>query len=465
MVTSARQGSRIPVLIHWILVFTPFLSLVFLVLRYKVNVPQLDDWDFIPLIEKSYGGTLTLSALWSQHGAHRQFFPKLILILCARLTGWDVTYLLMLNVAVAMGIFAVLGCQVKKTLRTAGYPGINGLIPVLSLFVFSLHQYENWLWGAQAQTLSCVLAVVAGTVVLAAPGVFRWRKIGVAWVLGVLGTCTHAAGLLFWLLSPWILCTNSFQDARVKRKALFLWMLLGSAVTLLYFYRFLPPSEFRAAGALLRWPSQYLRYVLTYLGTPMAVSGQAGAVAAAGIGLGIFAAMCRLLTRRQLLPFQALVPYLSMGLFSIGSALLTGIGRAGFGSAQAMSSRYVAFGQLLWIADLVFLYLLFRGGGLRGRRFLSGSAGVLFAGIVFLAACNSVAAIRSFRLYHQGLSCVRERILAPSRDEAFYRSISPVKKSSLETGIVILRKRRLSLFSETTGSGHLGTLHSPSSSQ
>ncbi len=44
-----------------------------------------------------------------------------------------------------------------------------------------------------------------------------------------------------------------------------------------------------------------------------------------------------------------------MGMYSLACAALTGIGRAGFGTSQATSYRYVTFSNLIWFTILVFL--------------------------------------------------------------------------------------------------------------
>lgn len=449
-----------------ILTVLPPLFLIYWVLKYKVRVPQSDDWGFIRLIEKSYQGTLTFRDLWAQHGAQRQFFPKALLIFCVHWTHWDVTFLLLLNVTLAVGTFAVLAYQLRAASKSVGDPEILWLLPILSVFLFSASQYENWSWEGRVGKLLALWSIITALVVLATPPFFHWAKVHWAWMLGVLATYSYSTGLVLWPLGAWVLSNNSFRDAAEKRRALSLWTVYGGIVILLYFYKFHSPPGFETHRvSLLEQPSAYLWYVLSYLGTPLWSHHLLGAVWASLFGLGVFAVMCRELRRQRSGTFQVLVFYVSLGLFSIGSALLTGVGRVGYGIEQAMSSRYIAFAQFLWIADLVFLYLVFQGKILPDRRLLSGLAGIAFAGISLLAVCNSAVAIDYFRQNHRRLSSIREQILAPSREEDFYRKMLPIKKTTLENGIVILRKRHLSVFAETTESSRHGIIHSPSRSQ
>src|SRR6267142_5943506 len=67
-----------------VLAAVPLLILIWVVARYAIDVPYLDQWDFAPLIDKMYQGQLTFHDLWMQFNEHRIFFPKLIMLGLAR---------------------------------------------------------------------------------------------------------------------------------------------------------------------------------------------------------------------------------------------------------------------------------------------------------------------------------------------------------------------------------------------
>ena len=48
--------------------------------RTAVNVPFMDDWQFISLLEKAKYGTLTFQELWAPHDEHRLLLPRIIII-------------------------------------------------------------------------------------------------------------------------------------------------------------------------------------------------------------------------------------------------------------------------------------------------------------------------------------------------------------------------------------------------
>ncbi|MEO8349442.1 MAG: hypothetical protein ABI610_11060, partial [Acidobacteriota bacterium] len=58
----------------------PWGLLAALVARNALDVPLIDQWSFVPMIERFYTGTLTAFDLWSQHGEHRLIFPRLVML-------------------------------------------------------------------------------------------------------------------------------------------------------------------------------------------------------------------------------------------------------------------------------------------------------------------------------------------------------------------------------------------------
>src|SRR3954464_3074701 len=55
-------------------------GIVFLILRYAVAIPMLDDWEMVALVTKAHTGGLTFTDLIAQQQEARPLFPKLIFI-------------------------------------------------------------------------------------------------------------------------------------------------------------------------------------------------------------------------------------------------------------------------------------------------------------------------------------------------------------------------------------------------
>src|SRR5215208_7141850 len=85
----------------------PPLYLIIIILTNTVDVPFADQWALVPLLERSYRGTLSLHDLWAQHNEHRLLFPRLIMLALARLSAWNTHIEMLANVGLAAGIFAI----------------------------------------------------------------------------------------------------------------------------------------------------------------------------------------------------------------------------------------------------------------------------------------------------------------------------------------------------------------------
>ena len=187
-----------------------------------------------------------------------------------------------------------------------------------------------------------------------------WVGMCGAALLGVVATYSFANGMLFWPIGLWVLWVVTTPGERRAGRA-GLWVLAGVLVTVSYYWHYEKPAEHPPLTLVFTMPLAYSAYVLKYLGTMCAqwsdgrfalVFGLAGV-----LGLALVA---RILLRFKRVGMKALAPYLGMGAYSFGSALATGLGRVGFGSDQALSSRYCTTTVPLWGSLVVLFYLFAR---------------------------------------------------------------------------------------------------------
>ena len=68
----------------------------------------------------------------------------LVLLGLARLTGWDDGYEVAANLGLAAAACLALFSQWRSTAARLGWAWANGLVPIISLLVFALTQWENW---------------------------------------------------------------------------------------------------------------------------------------------------------------------------------------------------------------------------------------------------------------------------------------------------------------------------------
>jgi hypothetical protein len=349
-----------------VLALVPLAALVWLVAQYAVAVPYWDQWELVPLLDKSYHGELTFSDLWAQHNEHRLLFPQIIMLTLARLTGWDIRFELALNIAIAIALFAVFVHQVKITGRKLGIAGWPWAVPAISLAVFSLAQYQNWLWGWQMQMLLNLLAVVGG-IVLLANGPFHWGRFAAAAMLGIVATYSFANGMLFWPIGLALLFVTP-AGAGEKRAGIIGWILISALTLGFYFYRYQPPEGHPPLSLIFKIPFEYAAFVLKYIGN-LCAQYVGGSVAADGdfaLAFGLAAIVAwgwsgGMLIRKRIADARTLLPYFALSLYSFASALMTGAGRVGFGSNQAIYSRYSTMVVPLWVCLIVLLFLLRQG--------------------------------------------------------------------------------------------------------
>jgi hypothetical protein len=385
------------------------------------------------------------------------------------LTHWDIRYEMATNIALACGIFAVLVWQVRRTEQIVSNLGVRWSVPALSLIVFSLSQYENWLWGWQLQMLLNVLAVIGGATVLANYGETS-MGFGAAALLGMVATYSFANGILFWPVGLGVLFL-AMKPGKRKTSFTALWALISTLVTVSYFWHYTKPAEHPPLSLIFKMPLTYAAYVLKYLGAICAqrVDGAFALLFGLAGVMGLAWAVTALL-RSKRVDARALAPYLGMSAYSIGSALVTGLGRVGFGSDQALSSRYCTTTVPLWASLVILLFFLARASGnaggpdsatdKRATRLESRSRSIAWAAIVFtlaVLALSSLGAIDGVVDISKKREAGRDALVewaANPGAEPDYRRLSllyPKPNLVLERGRVLV-DRRLSIFRSSPGS-------------
>ena len=125
----------------------PALILLIDIRVFAVNVPFMDDWQFVPLLEKAKNGTLTFQELVAPHDEHRLLLPRIIIIGSMFATGGDYRAQSYITFAVVAVISAAL---LWLLLRLNG--ARNSVLlawGLANVALFSPIQFHNWLWPMQ----------------------------------------------------------------------------------------------------------------------------------------------------------------------------------------------------------------------------------------------------------------------------------------------------------------------------
>lgn len=352
--------SRLPVILT---IITP-VFLVSMILLFQVDIPFQDQWDLVPLLQKSYESQLHAGDLWALYGEHRMFFPRLMMILLAHITRWNILWESLFSVLLAGGLFSILVHASQKILKTCSRTIRLWVIPVLSFLIFSMNQAEVWFWGWQMQMLLCVLPVVAGIFILSCRTP-TWLNLLFAILLGVAASYSVAFGLAYWVIGLIPILLRENRNRFYISARMVVWIMAGAAVFFFYFRGYIRPESHSFLEIVFKNPFGYLRYILNFLGAPLTtyadkipLIGDIFAALIGASGLLLFVYTTVKLKIRRYMNRTYMAGFIALALFSILSAFIAGIGRAGFGSIQALSFRYVPISSLLWITNIIFLLAL-----------------------------------------------------------------------------------------------------------
>jgi hypothetical protein len=362
------------------------------------------------------------------------------MILLARLTSWDISYALAVNVILALGIFLVVIYQLEAIRKQLGITSTNWLIPIISLMLFSLQQWENWLWGFQMVVFMSVWAGVTGIFILSQQKL-KWASFLAGMAFGIIATYSFANGMLYWPIGFAILFTAHALNKDVKKLYFLICLVISSAAVLLYFIDYQKPVQHPSMRTIFENPIIYILYIFSCLGAPVSSNYSAWF---GGFGFFVLVITFLIVIRVQHLKFPLLAPYIGWSLYSLGSAIIIGIGRAGWGIHQAVSSRYITHANLFWITNLLFLYIVVTDQRFKNRIIKNVGIGIIIS-ITLLTFYNSLTGTSDFR--EQNSRLLRDRgLLLALKDEEFQND--EIQEDVFNQGITIIKNRRLSVFRE-----------------
>ncbi len=344
------------------------MALLLLHLRYALDFPMLDQWEFVPTLQAWHEGRLGVADLMAQHNEHRPALPRALQLLLAMLTGWDVRAESTLTLLCAATGFLVLLRALKPTIANLGKHPQALASFTLSALYFSAVQWQNWLLGWQVQlVLSTTLAIATYSLLLHT----TWRCFIAALLLAIGATFSFANGLLVWPIGLVLLLGNPARSRSLGLKASALWTLAFAAVAMIYFRGYHPPPQHAAEES---WSVDSAAYLFAYLGAPLFPYAPVGAAVVGGVLLWVILWVFAAPGTTERPETHALLPahdpyaplpglsrllergsglWLALALHGLGSAALTAWARQDQGGmAQALSSRYSTIALLVTIALL-----------------------------------------------------------------------------------------------------------------
>ena len=359
----------------------PAIALLADIHRFAVNVPFMDDWQFVPLLEKARNGTLTFQELFAPHDEHRLLLPRIIIIASMFATGGDYraqSYITFAVVAVTSG------CLLWLMIRLNGKS--NSILwawVLANIALFSPIQFHNWLWPMQfAYFLPYTfLALCLCTLYARIPAL---PKFVMAAGFALAGNYSLVQGNLIWPAAlPVILLAPEILRKDVRRNFAIAWIALGALALTLYFWGLehnsaasdyayghdgVPPTmstlhqfQERPAYTVARMG----HFILGIFGNSvargfpvadnLAFSRICGAIVLILAVIGLAAAWWRGLFLNRALPWTCLL------LFTFLTAAFVCVGRVWRGDAQPLTPRYATFGTFCIVSLVALLSSGFSG--------------------------------------------------------------------------------------------------------
>jgi hypothetical protein len=329
-------------------------NLVCFIEKFGINIPYWDQWSLVDLYEKTFIGKSSFSDFFSLNNEHRVLFPKLIFVTLAYLSNWNIKVELYFNLALSLIMFIALyriSCLCHNHRNFIFYAS-NLLVCV---FIFSIGQYENWLWGFQIAWFlvnTCIILVIL--CLTSAQEDLSIMRLILMILCCLIASFSSLHGLLSWIVVvPITLLRRSQLKQRLFNTGLlFLGFLLS---TIFYFANYQKSGSHPDIFFFRKNLMTTIEYFFNIIGSP--IVRFSSAVGLSPSVIGIFIVLLFLIFNcycvKQYLqnsPIYQFLPWISLGWFSILFAGATAIGRSGFGVEQALSSRYVSVSVLLVIA-------------------------------------------------------------------------------------------------------------------
>ncbi len=419
----------------WLLSLLPFAALAVMFLLFSHNTPWMDQWEFVPFLQKFHDGALRPADFWAQHNEHRIVFPRIIMLSLAQCSHWNIYAELAVNFLLGTGIFLLLTPPLARTART-----IPWTVPLASLLLFSLSQWQNWFLGWQLQVFLSLFMVILSLVLINRPGM-NYGSFIAATLAAIIATFSFANGMLVWPLGHILMVrTNN------KNPWMIVWPITALTAVTAYFINYHAPAYHPSLLATFQTPGNLLFYIPAYLGQPIISFWGPGAVLAGAVGVLTWAFLSHGVFREK----DAVIPmnfsfapmfFVTLGLYAIASAIITAFARAGLGTEQAMSSRYTTLANPLWISILALASYRLQQKNLPLRKTMTTACGILLA--LLIAGSSLYGAYRWTERYHAHL-IAREALLRGENTEALHFLYPDVPKL-LERREILLQ-HHLSIF-------------------
>jgi len=371
------------------------------------NIPYWDMWDGSLIFLNSFKETNNIKLFWTQHNEHRIVLSKVLFLVNEILFDSNYIFLIFINYLI---IFIISAFFIKIFLNYA-----HDLVDfnfkyyfccIIVAWIFQWMQSQNITWAFQSQFLLVQLLPLFSFYLISN---FLIDKNLISFYLSlffaILSVGTMANGVIVLPLLTLFL----FEYKKLKF-TFFITLLLSIFSISFYFYDYIsPPSHGNVVETLFNHPLLFIKYSLTYLGSPFhhLFRGFLGGGLAIFFGFLLITIFIILIFRyfkncnniNCSLLHKSMLFYLT---FIILSSLATAGGRAIFGSNQALDSRYTTPAIISWVLIAILNYKFIYKIYVENKKF--STVAILFYFILFLMFTLQFRALNNSNLLNYKLA-------------------------------------------------------------
>lgn len=398
----------------------PALAVLWFISLYGVNIPRWDQWDpDIAQMQTKSTAELTFADFWRQHNEHRIFIPRLVYFaihavangntIIEMFVGWIVVAITSLEL---LWLLTLTSSGDRLPPRNRFRAAVVGTWALMLTLLFSLSQAQNWLWGIGIVNFMPAMFTLAAIIAAANRSRYRWNTAALIVVFCSAATYSSGNGIVSWPLAGLVFAwSGSWQELRSKllsASALACGCLLNIGI---YLIGYVSPSHGTHnpySGGLF----QILKFFIVFIGNPFAEPLKSAPLLIPplmGVALLIVFTICTIylmLARRRNPQNEVcgnMIVWFAVAGYALCSAAIATTGRAGFGLAQALASRYVTFAIYLPIALIPLTAIVLRDMVLRNRispghaRGLAGAGAALLILIQLLGLPRAISFARNWQ--------------------------------------------------------------------
>lgn len=443
---SRRDYPPERVFLIFLIVLPVILAFVF-VLIYGVNVPRWDQWDQeVATIEKFYTGTLTPGDLFAQHNESRPAFPRVISIVLGLITGYNSLAESFLGLAISAISFLVIFLLYKKDQGTSDR-SLLLFLPV-AFFFFNPYLTVNYLFGIHFGHAIVILGFFLSVYFIDSDRTVNIPFLA-ALVAAVIASFSFVAGLTIW---PACFFQILPERSEWRPMRLFLWVISGIAVYLVYFTGYVQPPYHPSLLTVVQSPLLGILGFFTSLGTNL-VHSVPFSFMAGMLTMVLFGTLLMVNRGEEILRRNA--SWVSLVLFSFFLSIEITVARSGFGLQSLIDMRYF----LITFPGMIGLYCLSLNlisnknqhmwiSTIRKKRVNAGIFIVIFLLIVTGTTIHTIQGIGHGEEYRQsGQEYAYILQSYADQPDEILRVLSPNEPSILRRKASFLEEKRMSVFS------------------